>query len=58
MIKTLEALNWFWYKGDEICWDGNKYFSTLCNGYFSTLEEMDEFWEDVYKENEKYLQLQ
>ena len=37
---------WYEYKGDEICWNGKKYISLLCEGEFDSLEEMDQFWED------------
>lgn len=44
---------WFEYKGDEICWDGKKYISLLSERTFSSLEEMDEFWEDYAKANQR-----
>jgi hypothetical protein len=44
----LEPVIWFDYKGDEICWNGNKFISLLCEGEFDSLEEMDKFWEDYW----------
>jgi hypothetical protein len=41
---------WYTYKGDEICWNGKKYISLLCEGEFSSLEELDKFWEDYFEE--------
>ena len=41
---------WFAYKGDEICWNGNKYISLLSEGEFDTLDEMDLFWRGFFAE--------
>ena len=43
-----QPLIWYAYKGDEITWDGKRYLSLLSEGYFSSLEEMDEFWDDYF----------
>jgi hypothetical protein len=45
----LPPVIWYEYKGDEICWNGKKYISLCCEGEFSTLEEMDDFWEWWWK---------
>ena len=42
---------WFWYKGDEVYYLFKKkgdyrYVSLLCEGYFESLKEMDEFWDE------------
>ena len=41
-------LIWYSCKGDEIAWDGEHYLSLLSEGYFSSLEEMDKFWDDYF----------
>jgi len=43
-----EPLIWYKYKGDEIAWDGNKYLSLCSEGSFSSLDEMDKFWNDYF----------
>lgn len=48
ITQILEPVIWFDYKGDEICWNGNKFISLLCEGEFDSLEEMDKFWEDYW----------
>lgn len=42
-------LIWYKYKDDEIAWDGEHYISILAEGAFSSLEELDAFW-DSYNE--------
>lgn len=41
----LNNIIWYEYKGDEVGWNGKKYISLLCEGEFSSLEELDLFWE-------------
>lgn len=45
-----ENVVWYDYKGDEIAWNGNQYVSLLTEGYFDTLESMDKFWEEYFKQ--------
>lgn len=40
---------WYLYKGDEICWNGKKYISLLCEGEFDTLLDMDKFWDSYFE---------
>lgn len=47
----LPPVIWYEYKGDEICWNGTKYYSMLSHGYFDTLKDMDAFWESCFVEN-------
>ena len=49
IIKILNGLIWYTYKGDEIAWNGKKYLSICAEGAFDTLEDMDKFWEDYAK---------
>lgn len=37
-------LIWYQYKGDEVAWDGEHYISLLSGGSFTSLEELDDFW--------------
>lgn len=48
IIDINNEVIWFSYKGDEICWNGKKYVSLLCEGEFDSLEEMDGFWVDYF----------
>jgi hypothetical protein len=45
----LQPVIWYEYKGDEICWNGEKFVSFCCEGEFDSLEEIDKFWEDYFK---------
>lgn len=46
-------LIWYTYKGDEIAWDGVGYISLCSEVDFSSLNEMDTFWNDYFKEMSK-----
>ena len=49
ITKIIEPVIWYEYKGDEICWDGEKYLSLLCCArLFDTLEDMDNFWREYF----------
>lgn len=48
ITEIVNNLIWFMYNGDEICWDGSGYLSILSGGKFSSLEELDGFWEDYF----------
>lgn len=53
ITQILEPVIWYEYKGDEICWNGELYISVGCGGGFPSIEEMDSFWEDYFKEMTK-----
>ena len=50
ITKITPPVIWYEYKGDEICWTGEKYLSLMCLGSFNSLEELDEFWEEFARE--------
>lgn len=49
ITKIGNGLIWYTYKGDEIAWNGEVYLSLLSEGSFSSIREMDEFWESYRK---------
>ena len=48
ITMILNGVIWYTYKGDEICWNGKKYISLICEGEFDSLEEMDQFWNEYW----------
>ena len=50
IVKIIEPVIWFQYKGDEVCWTGEGYTSISVGGTFQSLEEMDFFWERYWRD--------
>ena len=54
ITQIIKPVIWYEYKGDEICWNGKKFVSLLCEGEFDSLNDMDVFWEEY----DRYFQRQ
>lgn len=46
------GLIFYEYKGDEIAWNGEAYYSILTCSFFASLDEMDNFWDDYKRDVE------
>ena len=50
---------WWYHKGDEVLWiypwrrRGYKYVSLMCEGCFQSIDELDKFWDEYFKEMKK-----